>query len=54
LQRVWLMRRMYIQMIGQVPQGAGLDPSVATEAILQRLERSRNNLEFLENLTEDM
>jgi transcription termination factor Rho len=34
LQRVWLMRRMYLQMIGNPPQGAGMDPAVATEAIL--------------------
>lgn len=54
LQRVWLMRRMYIQMIGQPPQGAGMDPAVATEAILQRLQRTKNNQEFLENLTEEM
>lgn len=54
LQRVWLMRRMYLQMIGQQPQGAGMDPAVATEAILQRLNRTKNNLDFLENLTEDM
>ena len=54
LQRVWLMRRMYLQMIGQPPQGAGMDPAVGTEAILQRMTRSRNNVEFLENLTEDM
>jgi len=53
LQRVWLMRRMYIQMISPPPQGAGMDPAVATEAILQRLSRARDNLEFLENLTED-
>lgn len=53
LSRVWLMRRMYLQMIGQPPQGAGMDPAVATEAILQRLSRSKNNQEFLENLTED-
>ena len=39
LQRVWLMRRMYIQMISPPPAGAGMDPSVATEAILQRLDR---------------
>jgi transcription termination factor Rho len=52
LQRVWLMRRMYIQMITQQPQGAGMDPSVATEAILQRLQRTKTNLEFLEKLTE--
>ncbi len=53
LQRVWLMRRMYLQMIGTPPQGAGMDPAVATEAILQRLARTKNNQEFLENLTED-
>jgi transcription termination factor Rho len=54
LQRVWLMRRMYIQMIGQPPQGAGMDPAVATEAILQKMGRTKNNNEFLETLTEDM
>lgn len=53
LQRVWLMRRMYLQMIGSPPQGAGMDPAVATEAILQRLSRTKDNQEFLENLTED-
>jgi len=53
LQRVWLMRRMYIQMISQQPLGAGMDVSVATEAILQRLSKSKNNVEFLESLTED-
>jgi transcription termination factor Rho len=54
LQRSWLMRRMYLQMIGQQPQGAGMDPAVATEAILQRLNRYKSNQEFLESLTEDM
>lgn len=53
LQRVWLMRRMYLQMIGQPPQGAGMDSAVATEAILQRVNRTRTNQEFLENLTDD-
>jgi len=53
MQRVWLMRRMYIQMISPQPQGAGMDPSVDTEAIITRLERARDNQEFLENLTED-
>jgi transcription termination factor Rho len=53
LQRAWLMRRMYLQMISSPPQGAGMDPSVGTEAILQRLTRTRSNQEFLENLTED-
>ena len=54
LQRVWLMRRMYLQMTGNPPQGAGMDPSVATEAILQRMVKSRNNVEFLDNLADDM
>ncbi|HEY3345496.1 MAG TPA: transcription termination factor Rho [Anaerolineaceae bacterium] len=53
LQRVWLMRRMYLQMIGQPPQGAGMDPAVGTEAILQRMNKTKSNQEFLENLTED-
>jgi transcription termination factor Rho len=53
LQRVWLMRRMYLQMIAPPPSGAGLDPSVATEAIIQRMMKTKNNQEFLENLTED-
>jgi transcription termination factor Rho len=52
LQRVWLMRRMYLQMIGQPPQGAGMDPAVATEAILQRMNKTKTNEEFMENLTE--
>jgi transcription termination factor Rho len=50
--RVWLMRRMYDQMVTAPPHGAGMDPSNATEAILQRLARTENNIEFLETLTE--
>jgi len=53
LQRVWLMRRMYIQMTSPQPQGAGMDSAVATEAIITRLERAKDNQEFLENLTQD-
>jgi transcription termination factor Rho len=51
--RVWLMRRMYDQMVTSPPHGAGLDPSTATEAILQRLARTNDNLEFLETLTDE-
>ena len=51
--RVWLMRTMYDQMTSQPPQGAGLDASTATEAILQRIARTENNQEFLENLHEE-
>ena len=53
LRSVWLMRRMYLQMIGNQPQGAGMDPAVATEAILQRMVRTKSNQELLENLMED-
>ncbi len=53
LQRVYLMRRMYIQMISPPPQGAGMDAAVATEALLQRISRTKDNQEFLERLTED-
>ncbi len=52
--RVWLMRRMYDQMIAAPPYGAGLDPGTAAEAILQRLSRTDNNLDFLETLNEEM
>jgi len=53
LKSVWLMRRMFIQMISPPPQGAGMDNAVATEAIITRLDRAKNNMEFLENLTKD-
>jgi transcription termination factor Rho len=52
LQRVWTMRRMYIQMVSTPPQGAGMDSSVATEALLQRMIKTKNNQDFLETLTE--
>jgi len=53
LQRVFLMRRMYLQMVGSPPQGAGMDAAVATEAILNRMLKYKTNMEFLESLTED-
>ena len=52
LQRVWLMRRMYLQMVSNPPQGAGMDTAVATEAILQKLEKTKTNEEFLNTLTD--
>jgi transcription termination factor Rho len=52
--RVWLMRRMYDQMVTAPPHGAGMDQSTATEAILQRLARTANNTEFLETLTDEV
>jgi transcription termination factor Rho len=50
--RVWLMRRMYDQMVTAPPHGAGMDPSTATEAILQRISRTTDNMQFLETLTD--
>jgi transcription termination factor Rho len=47
------MRRMYLQMVANPPQGAGMDTAVATEAILQRMEKSKTNAEFLESLTDN-
>ncbi|MCJ7696671.1 MAG: transcription termination factor Rho [Anaerolineaceae bacterium] len=52
LQRVWLMRRMYLQMIGSPPQGAGMDVSVASEALIQRLSKTKTNEEFLQSLAD--
>jgi transcription termination factor Rho len=52
-QRVWLMRRMFSQMITPPPNGAGMDLVNATEALIQRITRTENNQEFLETLTED-
>jgi len=54
LQRVWLMRRMYSQMTSPQPSGAGMDSAVATEAIITRLQKAKDNMEFLENLTQDL
>ncbi|HUF38164.1 MAG TPA: transcription termination factor Rho [Anaerolineales bacterium] len=50
--RVWLMRRMFTQMTGTPPNGAGLDITNATEAILSQIEKTSNNMEFLETLTD--
>jgi len=52
-QRVWLMRRMYAQLVDP-PNGGGMDITTATEAILQRVAQTDNNLEFLESLSADM
>ena len=52
LQRIWLMRRMYLQMVANPPQGAGMDTAVATEAILQRMEKTKTNVDFLEGLAD--
>lgn len=48
--RVWLLRRMFGQMIAAPPNGAGLDLTNATEAILENIRQTDNNMEFLETL----
>lgn len=50
--RVWLMRRMFGQMITDPPNGAGMTHVQATEALLQQMNKTDNNMEFLETLTE--
>jgi transcription termination factor Rho len=49
-QRVWLMRRMYGQMVTDPPSGAGMTMIQATEAIIGKLNKTDTNLEFLETL----
>lgn len=53
LQKVWLMRRMFTQMVTSPPSGAGYDIATATEALLQRLSRTKTNKEFLDALYRD-
>jgi len=48
--RVWLIRRMFGQMIGTPPNGAGMDITNATEAIIQSLSQTADNNEFLESI----
>ncbi len=48
--RVWLLRRMFGQMISSPPNGAGMDLTNATEAVLDNLRQTDNNMEFLETL----
>jgi transcription termination factor Rho len=49
---VWLMRRMYDQMVASPPNGAGMDQGAATEAIMQRIKETNSNEEFLRTLNE--
>jgi transcription termination factor Rho len=51
LQRVWLLRRMFSQMVAPPPNGGGMDITTATEAILDQLRKTQSNQEFLEMLT---
>ena len=50
--RVWLMRRMYDQMITSPPHGAGMGIGAATEAILERIKNTKDNQEFLMTLSD--
>jgi len=52
-QRVWLMRRMFAQMVTPPPNGAGMESVNAAEAIIDRIRRTDSNEEFLETLAED-
>jgi len=49
-QRVWLMRRMYGQMVTEPPNGAGMSMAQATEAILMQMAKTDSNMDFMETL----
>jgi transcription termination factor Rho len=51
-QRVWLMRRMYDQLVSQSADVPGSDATSAAEDILKALARTENNQIFLEKLKE--
>ena len=51
-QRVWLMRRMFTQLVDSY--NGGEDYTNATEALIQRIAQTDTNQEFLETLTEDV
>jgi|DewCreStandDraft_5_1066085.scaffolds.fasta_scaffold00959_11 transcription termination factor Rho len=54
LAKVWTLRRMLSQLMAPPPNGAGYDITTATEALLERMSRTRSNQEFLETLTKDV
>ena len=54
LAKVWTLRRMLSQLMAPPPNGAGYDITTATEALLERMTRTRSNQEFLETLTKDV
>ncbi len=51
-QRVWLMRRMFTQLVDSY--NGGEDYTNATEALIKRISQTDTNQEFLETLTEDV
>jgi len=54
LRQVWLLRRMVTQMMAPPPSGPGYDIAAATEALLQKMRKTRTNAEFLHSLTRDL
>lgn len=54
LRRVWLMRRMFSQMLSGGQGSQGYDLTAATEALLQQMRKTRTNHEFLDMLTRDL
>jgi transcription termination factor Rho len=53
LSKSWLMRRMLGQMMASPPSGAGLDLTNAMEALINRMSRTKSNIEFLAGLRDD-
>ncbi len=54
LRKVWLMRRMFSQMMTGTANTPGYDVTAATEALLQRMRKTRTNREFLDVLTRNL
>jgi transcription termination factor Rho len=52
LGRIWIVRKMFSQMVAPPPSGAGMDQISATEAVIQSLSRTKSNEEFLESLNQ--
>ena len=50
LQKVWLLRRM----VGMITGDGGMQALEATGKVVERLRKSRNNEDFLNNLSRDM
>jgi transcription termination factor Rho len=54
LSRVWTMRRMFSLMKSPPPTGAGMDSVAATEAVINRVARTKTNEEFLDTLNKNL
>ncbi len=53
LGKVWLMRRMLIQLMSNPPSGAGYDVADATSFLIERMSSTKDNEEFLNVLNRD-